>query len=307
MTDVLSELKTLRKGFGLDDPKALTRIGPWLRLAAGVTDGDDDAATRAKIQLFLRHATATLSAREARAITLGFAVDGSDERRFEARLRQLGRETGCDPRTARRHLDAALQKVAEQACAAMSPEAMTRADLWHLRHLVAHVRLGTPFSEVREVRRVISHRDGLREVAFSYSVGEPPTDPADMAIDVLRGGVRAASERCSATRTRVRVGLPHPLRRSETHGVTLKIITSAPMSFYVCTPQCGCARFDLVVGFRGTSAPDRIWLVQDELPMEAGDPERARIPVPLDTKGSATASFTHLNPNRSYGLAWAPA
>ncbi|MBD2896944.1 hypothetical protein amrb99_58960 [Actinomadura sp. RB99] len=300
-TDLLGELKALRKGFGLDDPNALSRIGPRLRLAAGVTDGDDDAATRAKVRIFLLDAAATLPAAEAKAIRAGFAVNGSRDVRLEARLRQLGEEIGCDLRTVKRRLDAALRKVAGETRASTAPEAVIlTAAPWHLERLDADVRLDPASTEVQEVRNIISHRDGLRELAFSYSAAAP----VGMSIDVLRGGIRTVSERCSTTRTRVRVELPRPLRRAETYGVTLKVVTSAAVPFYVCTPRSTCTRFNLAVGFRGKSAPGRVWLVQDELPLEAGDPVRARVPVPIDATGRATASFTRLISNRSYGLAW---
>ncbi|MBT2208726.1 hypothetical protein [Actinomadura sp. NEAU-AAG7] len=305
VTDLLCELKKLRKGFGLDDPSALTRIGPGLRLVAGVADGDTDGTTRTKVKTFLRQSATTLSAQEARAITLGFALDGSDGKRLESRLMRLALETGRDLRTVRRRLDATLQKVAEQSCASMSPDVLDRAaEPWHLERLGTHVRLGSPSSEIREVRRVVSHRNGLHEVVFSYSAGGQSADSAEMSIDVLRGGVRAAHERCSATRTRVHVELPRPVKRSEAHEVTLKIVARMSVPYYVCTPRYRCGRFDLTIDFSETSLPDRLWLVEDELPLEAGDPERARIPVHLDGTGRATVSFTHLSANRSYGLAW---
>ncbi|MEV4252731.1 hypothetical protein AB0J52_06130 [Spirillospora sp. NPDC049652] len=304
VNELLAELKALRKGFGLDDPKALLRIGPSLRLAARVTDADDATATRTKVRWFLHQALAPLSAREASAITVGLALDGSGDRRLEARLTRLGRETGCDPRTVRRHLDATLLKVAEQTCAVSPLENLPRAEpSWLIRQLDAHVRLGPSSTEIREARDLVSQEDGLREVGFSYSVGEPAADPDGVPIEVLRGGVVIARERCSATRTRVRVGLPHPLGRGEAHGVALKIVVPHPLPFYVCTPQHRCARFDLTVDF-GSSVPERVWVVEDELALEAGDPRRARCPVRLDATGRAAASFAHLSPQRSYGLAW---
>lgn len=304
MTDLLGELKALRKGYGLDDPRALSRIGPELRLAAGVAEGDDAAATRAKVTAFLRDTAATLPWMEARAVAAAFALDGSEDRRLEERLRRLGARMGCDMRTVKRRLDAALQKVVERTCASMPAEDVASvADPWHLDRVEADVRLDSACTEVREGRRVVSHRDGLREVAFSYSV--PPH--VRTSVEVLQGGARATSDRCSATRTRIRVWLPHPLKRSETHEVTLRVVTATAVPVYVCTPRSRCARFDLTVGFRDGCVPRRLWLVRDELPLEAGDPERARVRVPIDADGRATASFTSLVSNRSYGLAWSSA
>ncbi|MFC7617367.1 hypothetical protein ACFQV2_32055 [Actinokineospora soli] len=66
-----------------------------------------------------------------------------------------------------------------------------------------------------------------------------------------------------------------------------------------------CERFELTVGFGADRAPERIWLIEDEFALDAGEDVPGRPQVTADAAGQVRAVFTDLAPQRSYGLGWA--
>jgi len=113
--EVLAELKRLRKGFGIDDPGALTRTGRALRHVAGVTSADGSAEQRAKLRTCLLDLVDLLPTGMAPLGRQALGLDGSGVERFGKRLRYIALEIDRDPRTARRHVDMVLARLAEEA------------------------------------------------------------------------------------------------------------------------------------------------------------------------------------------------
>ncbi|MFI0418818.1 hypothetical protein [Spongiactinospora sp. 9N601] len=310
--DVISELKRVRKGFGLEDARAAARIGPALRLLAGATGDDGPAVQRRKVKAFLQHTTKALPRHMAGVVVPALALDGADNLKFESRLHRMALQQGCDARTARRHVDDALTWLAEQALSApQPPDFRTAQDLpWYVGRLKTLVLLKSPAVEVIEERHIISNQDDLREITLSYSLGQArngvaPAASSPLQIDVLGGGVPLICEQLSATRTGVRIRLPRPLQRRQGHMVTVRVITEVMAPFYVCTPRYACRRFDLTVGFDRAHIPSRVWVIDNELPLEAGDPSCRRGRVRPNDAGEIVSSFEELEANRSYGLGWA--
>jgi hypothetical protein len=104
-----------------------------------------------------------------------------------------------------------------------------------------------------------------------------------------------------------RLVLPHPLDQGGEHEFVLR--TKVARSFaphFVCTPQYPCQRFELVVRFGPGRAPQQIWLLDNEFPLELLDPWPERAAVKANTAGEVRAEFTHLELHRSYGLGWKP-
>lgn len=313
VTDVLAELKNLRKGYGVEDPGATARIGGALRHVAGVTDDDGPAEQRRKLKARLLALTEALPDGMAEVSRRALALDGAHSARFELRLEQVATGLHRDVRTARRRVDAVLQRLAEEALAtARSAVPSSRETPWHVGALKVLVLLDTPVVEVIEERQVISHRDGLTEIDHSYSVapdagGDQPADPAGLGVAVLRGGILHSPELLSTTRLGFRVQLPHPLDAGQGHDLSFRVwVNGAAAPFYVCTPRYPCRRFDLTVRFGRDQRPNQVWVLDDELPLEVGDSSLIRKGAEPDASGEVRVSFADLETNRSYGLGWEP-
>lgn len=115
--EVLTELKRLRKGFGVDDPAALDRVGPALRRVAGITPDDGAVAQRVKLRDCLLELTVMLPPEMALVGRQALALDGCGAGRFGRRLRNIAADLDRDPRTARRRVDVVLERLAEEAVA----------------------------------------------------------------------------------------------------------------------------------------------------------------------------------------------
>ncbi|AXU16003.1 hypothetical protein [Streptomyces clavuligerus] len=311
-SEVLSELKNLRKGFGMEDPQALSRVGSALRYIAGVAAEDDPARQRERIKSCLLERTCALPLDLSSYSRVALALDGSCTERFEHRLRRIAMELDRDTRTARRRVDEAFKRLAEEALAAVVPPRLRHPGTpWHLRSLKTLVLLGSQGTEVIEERRIVSHRDGLTDIfhssTFATMGGERhAVDSGGFDIILLQGGTSSGSAWLSATRLGLRVQLPRPLNAGHSHVLTFRTLVpegEALAPYYVCTPRFPCERFDLTVRFGGCP-PHRVWRLDDELPLEAGDTSLCRGGVEVDAAGEASAAFTDLEPNRSYGLGW---
>ncbi|MFJ1598476.1 hypothetical protein [Streptomyces sp. NPDC088261] len=311
--EILSELKNLRRGFGMEDPHALARAGSGLRYVAGVAAEDDPARQREKIKSSLLKWTCALPFDLSFYSRVALALDGSGTERFERRLRRIAVELDRDARTARRRVDEAFERLAEEVMAAVVPPPPPRPGTpWHLRSMKTLVLLGLRGTEVIEERRIVSHRDGLTDISHSStfvatSMETRAADLRDVDIAVLQGGTSSGFARLSATRLGLRVRLPHALDAGHSHALTFR--TSAPggkafAPYYVCTPRFPCERFDLTVRFDGCPPPHRVWRLDDVLPLEAGDTSLCRGAVEVNAVGEVRAVFTDLEPNRSYGLGW---
>ncbi|MFB7272108.1 hypothetical protein [Streptomyces sp. NPDC056244] len=311
--EVLSELKDLRRGFGMEDPHALARAGRALRYIAGVAAEDNPARQREKIKSCLLEWTRALPLDLSFYSRVALALDGSGAERFERRLRRIAVELDRDARTARRRVDEAFERLAEEAMGAVVPPQPRRPGTpWHLRSLKTLVLLGSQGAEVIEERRIVSHQDGLTEISHSSTFAATgmethTVDPGGVEITVLQGGTLSGSTWLSATRLGLRVRLPHAVDAGHSHALTFRTSAlggKALAPYYVCTPRFPCERFDLTVRFDGCPPPHRVWRLDDELPLEAGDISLCRGAVDVDAVGEARAAFTDLEPNRSYGLGW---
>ncbi|POM25894.1 hypothetical protein BTM25_02780 [Actinomadura rubteroloni] len=309
---VAAELKNLCRGFGIDDPAAPARIGGALRHVAGLTDGDGPAEQVAKVRLRLLDLADGLPPNLAATARVSLGLDGPSDHRVGVRISHLAAELQCDPRTVRRRADAAFLRLAEEALATTGGPGPRRGeDPCHVGRLKVLVLLERSTVEVIEERHIVSHRDGLTEIEHSHTVVPPndersSLDPLDLGITVLRGGVLTSQERVSTSRVGFRVRLPHPLDRGKGHDVTIRLTAAVALApFYVCTPRYACRRFDLTVRFGTTMPlPEHVRLIEDELPLEAGDSSLQRTTVPIDAAREANASFSGLEANRSYGLSW---
>ncbi|MFH8618498.1 hypothetical protein ACH4E8_26010 [Streptomyces sp. NPDC017979] len=321
VADLLRELKCLRKGFGVEDALASARIGGALRHVAGVHEGEDPVVQRGKVKRRLAELTGVLPDDLAQLSRLALALEGAESGRFGTRLTRAAAVLDRDPRTARRYVDVALERLAEEALAAAGPGDCTGTESaddgespWTTTSLRVLLLLDRDVPEVIEERHVVSGVTALGEMSLSHSYpqGDPgtvhTTSPMPPALkpEVIRGGsVQRPYERLSATRVGTSVRLPRPLRQGEGHRVTFRFYPGPQMGpFYVCTPQHACDAFILTVRFGPTRVPAHVRVLADELPLEVADPTLRRPRAQPDASGSVRVSFSRLRRDRSYGLTW---
>ncbi|RKT54077.1 hypothetical protein [Saccharothrix australiensis] len=310
---LVDELKALRKGYGVQSGDLSARVGGMVRRVCRITDADPPPAQRAKVIATLTELVADLPDDLAGLAHAAFGLNGTADVRYEERLTRVADRVRRDPRTIRRRVDDLLERLAEAALyrpAPPPPDAGSPDHPWHTAELTTAVLLDLPVVEVFEERRIVSHRERLTELDHSVTVSEPPgahgsVDPVAVGIDPVRGFLLGPATPVSGNRLAFRIRLPRPLGRGEAHTFSFRL--RVPMKFaphYVCTPRRPCDRFTLSVRFGVGRAPARIWRLDGEFPLELNDPVVPRAPLSADAAGEATATFTDLRPNLSYGIGW---
>ena len=214
---LLAELKAIRRGLGLYQPDLAARLGPGLREACGVADQDPAETVRRKAVTRLRDAAAMLPGdlSVSALAALGLHPEVRDLARLQDRVGWLAARLRRDVRTARRRMDEACGMLAEMAAAA---EAGRRTGGWHLATAQAMVVLdaGAPYAVERRV--VVAEHDGIDQLVLLRSVppdaaGQPDAaGPADVQAQVLFGGLLGTRQWDTATRFRLVLHLPVPLR-----------------------------------------------------------------------------------------------
>lgn len=308
---LIDDLKAVRRGLGVHAPDLAARLGPRLARVCAVGDADAPGLRRHKVIATLTELTDRLPASPRTIGRIAFGLDGAGHERYTARVTRIAGLIDRDARTAQRRVDDIIAQIAESATSSV-PRQTRRGDLdWHTTAVKVVVALHLPVVEVIETRTVLSHRTGLSEVDHSVSVARPPgvSGPpslADLGVDLLYGGVLRSPEQITASRVRLPLRLPHPLEQGENHEFSFRVrLPQGLAPFYVCTPMAPCERFELTVGFGAGRAPERIWLIEDEFALDAGEDIPGRPVVEADAAGQAKAVFTDLAPQRSYGLGWA--
>ncbi|MEC3982141.1 hypothetical protein [Amycolatopsis sp. H20-H5] len=315
---LMTELKVLRKGLGVQAKSLPSAVGTHLREACGVVDGDTPGQVREKVVTTLLDLIDRLPETQRRTakILLGFDV-GADQR-YTARLTQLGDGADRNVRTMQRRADDVIYLIAEAACSrsATGTPASRAAAIgegpWHTSTLEVSMVLLDVGAEVFETRRIVSHVPGLKEIEHSISLARPaptgePLDLIGLGIDVVSGGEVHSERMVSSTRVAFQLRPPRALDAGDEHDFFFRIrvpVLLAP--FYCCTPEFSCERFELNVRFDRARLPDRVWRIDGELSKDAEDSFPIREQLTASSSGEVHADFRDLRPARSYGIGWHP-
>jgi hypothetical protein len=313
---LLSELKLLRKGLGVQAKNLPAIVGEELREVCGVREDDSPGTVRAKVVATLRALIGKLpeSQRETARIVLGFGT-GANER-YTARLELLGSGADRNVRTMQRRADDVVYFIAEAAYetpAAFGSSPVTSQGPWHTSALAVRLTLTGAAAEVFETRQIVSHVAGLTEIEHGVSLARPASatgepDLAGLGIDVVSGGEVHSVRMVSATRVAFRLRPPRALDAGDQHEFFFRVrLEELPAPFYCCTPEFPCESFELNIRFDRQEPPQRIWRIDGDLSKDANDPVPARKPLFLDNAGEVHTGFRDLQPARSYGVGWQPA
>ncbi|HSV67221.1 MAG TPA: hypothetical protein VLJ59_15090 [Mycobacteriales bacterium] len=317
-TDLLIELKVLRKGRGLYAPKIDAQVGPALRTLCGI-DGDDDAAVmRQKLVDRLSEFAQTLPPDLELAVTAALALHPDAHQLFlNERIRWLADRLGRDDRTARRRVDEGLDRLAEAAAAGrgrVSPERPagggSMQEGWYVDECHALLRLDRPSPEAIERRVIVADRDGIDEIVAAITLPRHPAGRRgshDLIVEVLYGATLVRKEHDTPSRFRFVLSLPTTLRAGERHEymLVLRVPPDQPMrSHYVFTSPRRCDLFDLRIRFDPDRMPEDIWKVNGAFHRDIDDEEPVGDRLHPDSACEVHVQFRDLSPGFGYGAQW---
>ncbi|HEU4348243.1 MAG TPA: hypothetical protein VFR35_10690 [Actinoplanes sp.] len=302
------ELKTARRGPGLHHPAIQTRIGPALRAACGVEEGEPASAVRAKVSDRLRRAADELpeEASKTALAALGLHPAVHELVRLQDRVEWLAITLRRDVRTARRRVDDACARLAEVLSAAGSAGGGPPGHCWHVQSFDAVALFDGDRPMTLERRLIVADRDGLDRIVLGWSLPVQP-DGRDLDVRVLYGGVLVERQQQTATRVEHVLELPTPLRIGDRHDYS--VLTHLPADrllkkHYAYTPYTACGHFDLRVRFDRKRLPGRIWRVAGAFHRELDERLVEGEPLAADRSGEVRLQFDDLLPGYGYGVQW---
>ncbi|HVQ91373.1 MAG TPA: hypothetical protein VMU51_10080 [Mycobacteriales bacterium] len=311
--DLLTELKTLRKGRGINLVNLDREAGPGLRALSGVLPGDPPGLVRQKLTDRLNALADLLPPDLAKAAKAALALHPQARHPFLAqRTEWLAGVLERDTRTARRRMEDALAQLAEQAGALVEapPDGPPSGhDEYYIERFGALLRLDRPTPEALERRVVVASRDGLTELDSLLTLPRDPTareNPHELDFEVLYGVMIAGRERDTDSRFRFRLRLPHPLAAGERHeyGLLFRVPPRQVMrTHYVFTSHRRCDAFELRIRFDADRLPVDVRRISGCYPRDV-DEGLTGEPVELDGCGELRQQFTGLSIGRGYGAAW---
>ncbi|WP_086840565.1 hypothetical protein [Amycolatopsis kentuckyensis] len=309
--DVLrKELNELRRGRGLDSLDVVQRIGPSLRAKIDVRDGDSPSAVRDKLILAISRICDHLPPDLRLAALTAFGIQEQAAGDFlDRRISWLAGALDRDPRTARRRIDAAFDRIAE-TISRTGPAGQDDDPYagWSVEALKVLVRMDTDPLTLMEERRIIATRDDLAEISLQFSV--PGVDLSDQKleiVDMLFGGEVVARKNITRSYRNYTIRLPRPLRIGQTHEYAAQITLPSGTRVrpqYIFSPFHRVDHFDARVKFDRERRPAAVWSV-DGMPagtIEEIDP--LDHPVEVDRIGEVHLKFDSLRPGLMYGLCW---
>ena len=306
--ELAGELRRLRKGRGVHAWHIRGLVGPELRRLCSIASTDDEATVRAKLIGALRPLVESLPGDLRLAALAALALDPNVRHPvLQQRLAWLAESIGRDQRTARRRMDEALRRLADQT-APGDAEPMTG---WYVGSFDALVRFDVPGCEVRERRTIVATRDGLDRILASISLprSSDTGQQSEPRVALTQGGTILRRERASSSHFRFVIGLPKPLLSGEEHSYGLRVQIPAEHRMrphYVFTPRMPCHAFDLRVRFDPRRPPRALWLIDKLHIRMLYDGRQCGESIPWNAEGEARVQFSGLIPGQCYGLQWTP-
>jgi hypothetical protein len=246
-----------------------------------------------------------------RAAELAFALDPHHRYlQLDRRLDQLARELRCQPRTARRRMDAAVAWLVGAAAAQPQSDTPDSGQPWHLRSFQALLRLDTPTPELYEKRNLVAVRP-IDEITVRFSLPRHPDEAHadhDVFIDVLYGArirdvVRDHVGQCFE----LTLDLPTRLSPAQAHEVLLhyRLPEHQPMrEHYVFQPLTSCAECVVRVKFPPDRVPSAIWRMDGVQPRAVDHPAPGAQRLAVDAVGELLLTFPRPEQGHAYGVAW---
>lgn len=321
VTELVEEMKTLRRGRGILEGRIEDRIGRALRAACSVPEGSSPTDTRRLVGNRLTELADQLPDDLRNAVLAAFALLPDTRQRFyQERVRWVAGRLERDERTAQRRINEGFTHLAELAVATIGtigamddPTSNDQGPDWYTEKLRVSLVLDQPNPEAFEWRRIVSNRDGLDEIDLALTLTAPPTvngeaaDPARLNIAMLYGGTLVPREMAAARRFSFSVVLAKPLDRGERSEFALRFQVPEGQSMqphYVCLPREQCKLFDLRVRFHRDRLPSKVWQLAKIFQSDLDEPGRPGTGVDVDSAGELHLRFDDLAPGFAYGARW---
>jgi hypothetical protein len=314
--NLVSELRTLRKGRGLYVGQISDRVGPALREVCGVVEGDGPAEIRRKVADRLETLAQGLPEDLRVTLMAAFGIDREARLPFyQDRVRWAAERIHRDDRTARRRIDEGIDRIAELAASLLSGSGPSPSEAsatgWHTDELKISLALDQPVPEVFELRRVVAERDHLSELDLAMTLtSDPeravPVHVEELAVDVFYGGTLIKKTLESKDRFGLVLALPDELHREDRYDFALRyrVPNGQMQPHFVCVPKHRTDYFELRVRFDLDNLPDRIWRLTDAFQRDVDDPTPAGDTLWSNTAGEVRTIFRQLTPGRAYGIRW---
>jgi hypothetical protein len=312
-TELLDELKALRKGRGVHTGKISEHVGPGLREICGITTADGEEAVRRKLTNRLGALIRTLPDDLALAVQAALGLHAEAQHPFLGdRVQWLADQLKRDRRTARRRLDDGLVRLAQAAAGPATPapqQANQNDDGWYVADFHALLRLDKPAPEAIERRAIVAERDGIDSIDALITLPRDPTDRSgghDLLMEVLYGATLVRKEHNADSQFRFVLQLPRTLRVGERHeyAALFRVPDNQLMrSHYVHYSPRRCDLFDLRIRFHPDRRPEDIWRVNETF-HRALDGPPAGDRLTLDQVGELHLEFRGLRPGFGYGARW---
>lgn len=310
--ELANELKTLRKGRGLQTPKLIDQVGPLLRQLCGISTADSSAAVREKLSERLRILADGLPDDLRLAVTIALALHPDTQQQFlQDRVQFLADLQKRDVRTIRRRMDDGFELLAEMAT--KPPEAQARGTGlgWYIGRVESILRLDKPSPECFERRTVVSEWDGLDTVQAMQTLPKHRDHDATSGHDLLMElyfGVNLVGTQRKHDRFVYDLGLPEQLKVGERHeyGIIFRIPPDQPMrDHYVLFPDRRCEEFHLRIRFDPDHLPVEVWRVAEAFHRDLDEEATPTPPLlTVDKAGEIDLTFHSLRPGHGYGAQW---
>lgn len=310
-TELAAELKTLRKGRGLQTPRLTDQVGPALRALCGIAETETSASAREKLTKRLGILAGGLPDDLRLVVTTVLALHSDSQRQFlQDRVQSLAELQQRDVRTIRRRMDEGFALLAEIATAPAGQDQRASALGWYVDRFEATLRMDKPVPECFERRRIVAEREGLDVIQATITlpkVDQDGDDDHDLFAELYYGAVLLGKQRKAETRFAFDLGLPRALSIGEKHeyGIIMRVPDHQSMrSHYVFVPDRRCDEFELRVRFDPKRPPSKIWRVNEVFHREVDEVKPTEPLIELDHTGEINLSFDVLLPGHGYGVQW---
>jgi hypothetical protein len=310
---VTDEIRTLRKGRGLQAGDLDSRLGPLLAELAG----DGDAAVRRKnLMAAISRCTAQLSGeyRVAVEASLALSRETRQEPFFTKRVTWLAGHLDREYRTALRRIGQAELRLAELIATELRDRRgriPASAEGFYVDELRTLLRLDTEILVSEEDRRIVSTREDLTEVTVLLDLPREANElGADLQAEIRYGGHLLRKQQPSRNRFKFVLRLPEPLQPGQVHSYGLSLRMPRRMlrlPHYLVTPECQYNRFDLRIRFDPERLPAWIRRVEGETVRQFEDARPPARPLVPDAAGEVSQEFSGLTMFLGYGIQWKPA
>lgn len=313
---LLDDLKRLRRGRGLVGLE-LQALTPSLRALSGA--GPDAAPLQVigRLQLELARLTDGLP-QELRqfarvALNIGWDEEGTAELPLERRIERAAELMSRDPRTVRRHIDEAMNQLADAAIAeeywAQTGRQESAAE-WYIKSSRAILRMDLPSPEAMDEREIVVLGSPLGGISLPFTLPRHPDDHGDshqLQTEMVFGGKFAVTQRVSDSRFDIRIQFPRVLQPGEAHqyAVINRVPDGQRMApRYVFVPYRRCDEFELLVRFSERAIPADVRRVTAAFHREIDERQPDTEIIHPDGAGEVRLRFTNLRVGFGYGLQW---